>query len=386
MKHIAVILGTRPEAIKLAPLVHLLRSEAWRKEVRVTVVSTGQHRELLRGAMASFELAADIDLDVMAPAQQPGEVAGLMLRELSRVLLELKPDIAVAQGDTTTVMCASIAAFLAKVPFGHVEAGLRSGSLSEPFPEEMHRRVAALCAGWHFAPTEAAKEHLLGEGFLEKDIYVVGNTSIDALEWMTGREGGAELPEWARVYAGKKLVLVTLHRRESFGEPIRNVFRAIRQLAERFADIEIVYPLHPNPSVREAAIGALGGVERVRLGEALSYEHFVKLEARAHLILTDSGGVQEEAPSLGIPTLVLRNTTERPEAVGCGVAKLVGTDTDVIVREASRLLSDDAAYSATARKVNVYGDGRASERIAEVLVRGAMRTRAFVGAAAEHVV
>lgn len=383
MKHLALILGTRPEAIKLAPLIHLLRSERWRGGARVSVISTGQHRELLRGALASFDLVPDLDLDLMEPSQHPGELAGVMLRELSRVFLEMRPDIAVAQGDTTTVLCSSLAAFLARVPFAHVEAGLRSGSLREPFPEELHRRVAAQCASWHFAPTESAREHLLCERFGEASIHVVGNTSIDALKWITQREPRGELPSWVRGSDRLKLVLVTLHRRESFGEPLERVFRAIRELVARFPDILVAYPLHPNPNVRDAAMGALGGLDRVRLGEALSYEHFVRLETRAHLILTDSGGVQEEAPSLGIPTLVLRNTTERPEAVACGVAQLVGTETDAILAAASRLLGDPSAYDAAARKVNVYGDGHASERIAEVLVDGAMRMPAFVAGPVE---
>lgn len=377
MKHVAIVLGTRPEAIKVAPLVQLLRTDPWKSHARVTLVSTGQHRELLRGALDAFDLRADVDLDLMTHAQKPGELTGRILQRLGHLFAELSPDIVVAQGDTTTVLAAAMGAFLAKIPFAHVEAGLRSGSLEEPFPEEMHRRAAAVCTKWHFAPTQASKQNLLREGFSESDIFVVGNTSIDALRSVLARPARTGSDLLSGIDSSRRLVLVTVHRRESFGESIRAIFRSLRSLAERFPDVVFVYPMHPNPAVREVAIEMLRGVEQIRLVDALAYETFVHLQARAHLILTDSGGVQEEAPSLGVPTLVLRNTTERPEAVKSGVAALVGMDEQTITTTAAALLSDPRRHAQMAKKVSVYGDGRASERIASVLLHGRMSPDEF---------
>ncbi|MEW9571392.1 non-hydrolyzing UDP-N-acetylglucosamine 2-epimerase [Rhodanobacter sp. Si-c] len=359
-KHILCIVGTRPEGIKMAPLIQALKREPW---ARVTVLATAQHRALLDQVLALFGIVPDVDLDIMRPNQALPELTARLITALDEKFGELAPDVVLAQGDTTTVMTAALVAFYRRIPFGHVEAGLRTHDLDNPFPEEMNRLVAGHLARWHFVPTERSRQNLLREGIADAAIHVTGNTVIDALLEVAA----ADWPLDIQLDAGKRLVLVTAHRRENFGEPFRAVCCAIRQLVDRYPDIEVLYPVHPNPNVRATAHELLGDHPRIRLCPPLDYAPFVEAQKRAHLILTDSGGVQEEAPALGKPVLVLRTETERPEAVDEGVVRLVGTDEAHIVAEASRLLDSEAAYREMARGVSPYGDGMAARRIVDVL-------------------
>ncbi|MBN1345162.1 MAG: UDP-N-acetylglucosamine 2-epimerase (non-hydrolyzing) [Phycisphaerae bacterium] len=374
MKRVLVVFGTRPEAIKLAPVIHRLRDCG--DAVALTVCSTGQHREMLDDTMRALALTADLDLRLMQAAQHPTDLLGRLMLALRPVLEDVRPDVILAQGDTTTVMASALAGFLAGVTVGHVEAGLRTRDKRSPFPEEINRRVAGVTADLHFTPTARARDALLGEGVPEENVYVTGNTVVDALQWIRRRV--AENPPGDDLdLQGRRLVLVTAHRRESFGGPFRELCEALREIAERFEDVELVYPVHLNPNVQKPVREILGDCRRVRLIEPLPYDTFVTLLVRAYLVLTDSGGIQEEAPALGKPVLVLREKTERPEAVAAGVVRLVGTNRERIVAEASRLLSDASAYAAMAREVNVYGDGRAGERIVEVVTQGRMFTAPF---------
>lgn len=359
-RHILCIVGTRPEGIKMAPLIKALKREPW---ARVTVLATAQHRDLLDQVLALFDIAPDVDLDIMRPNQALPELTARLVTALDAKFGDLAPDVVLAQGDTTTVMTAALVAFYRRIPFGHVEAGLRTHDLGNPFPEEMNRLVAGHLARWHFVPTERSRQNLLREGIADAAIHVTGNTVIDALLEVAATDWPLEIS----LDVGKRLVLVTAHRRENFGEPFRAVCRAILQLVDRYPDIEVVYPVHPNPNVRATAHELLGAHPRIRLCEPLDYAPFVEAQKRAYLILTDSGGVQEEAPALGKPVLVLRTETERPEAVDEGVVRLVGTDEARIVAEAMLLLDSDEAYRAMARGVSPYGDGHAAGRIVDVL-------------------
>lgn len=339
----------------MAPLVHALRRQPW---AAVRVLATAQHRHLLDQACAFFELRLDRDLDLMRPGQSLAELTSRLLAALDPVLVEERPSLVLGQGDTTTVMATALACFYRGIPFGHVEAGLRTGDVRDPFPEELNRLLVAPLASLHFAPTAVARRNLLQEGVPPCAVHLTGNTGIDALLWTAERcpaSAFAPLP-------GKKLVLVTTHRRENFGEPLLRICAAVRQLAE-LPDVQILWPVHPTPSVREVVQGAFASHPAIRLVDALDYPAMVAAMQACTLILTDSGGLQEEAPSLGKPVLVLRATTERPEGVAVGAAKLVGTECAHIVAEASRLLGDAAAYAAMARVRNPYGDGRAAERI-----------------------
>ncbi len=374
-KHVLLAFGTRPEVIKLATLAHTLR--AWPTPVRVTLCATGQHREMLDSALAAFDLKADIDLKVMTAGQHPTELLARLLTGLKNTFDETKPDVVVVQGDTATVMAAALAGFFARIPVAHVEAGLRTADKFAPFPEEVNRRVTGVVADYHFAPTATARDALIREGTPAAGVMVTGNSVIDALRWMSDRVADRPLPEALRGMRGR-MVLITAHRRESFGEPFRDFCNALRDIATRFPDVHLVYPVHLNPNVQKPVFEILGGLPGVHLIDPLPYDSFVSLLRRADIILTDSGGIQEEAPSLGKPTLVLREKTERPEALATGVVKLVGTNRQRIVDEISRLLTDPAAYQSMARVVNVYGDGLASRRIAEVLVDGQRRTPEFV--------
>lgn len=349
------VIGTRPEAIKMAPVVARLRRESSR--FLVTLCATAQHRELLDQVLELFALSPDIDLDLMRPDQSPNEVASRAFGAMDRVLSELNPDWLLVQGDTSTAMCAAVAAFHRQIRIGHVEAGLRTGDLGAPFPEEMNRRVVDLVAGAAFAPTERAAATLAREGLPTERIHLTGNTIVDALLEITSRE--AAVPE-------EDLVLITAHRRESFGEPLARVVRAIGRLARSFPRTRFVHVVHPNPNVLAAA-AQHAGYSNVELSSPLSYRSLVRLMRRSRLILTDSGGIQEEAPTFGKPVLVLREKTERPEGIEAGVARLVGTDEERIVSEASRLLSDEEARRAMTAGANPYGDGHASDRIADVL-------------------
>ncbi|WP_135467436.1 non-hydrolyzing UDP-N-acetylglucosamine 2-epimerase [Crenalkalicoccus roseus] len=356
------VVGTRPEVIKMAPVVTALRR---RPELQVRILLTGQHRHLLDQSLATFGLRGDADLDVMRPNQTLSGLTARILEALDPVLEHDPPALVLAQGDTTTVMATAIACFHRNVPFGHVEAGLRTGDLRYPFPEEFNRIVAGRVAALNFAPTEGARRALLREGIADSTIHVTGNTVIDALLEVAERCGAppVTLPE------GRRLMLMTMHRRENFGAPAASVLEAVRELCAAFPDLIVLYPVHPNPNVRGLAEAALSSHPQVYLTGPLDYESLVAAMKHATLVLTDSGGLQEEAPALGKPVLVLRNETERPEAVELGVARLIGTDRARVVAEVSRLLTDPAAYEEMAKGISPYGDGHAAERITEVVVR-----------------
>lgn len=354
---ILTVYGTRPEAIKMAPVIVALRRRP--DAFAVTLCTTGQHREMLDQVQELFGLQPDVDLGLMRHDQTLNGLSASSLEAVDGVLVSHRPDWLLVQGDTTTAMTAALAAFHRGVRVGHVEAGLRTGDLRRPFPEEANRRIIDLLADALFAPTERAAAALRAEGCAGERIHVVGNTVIDALQGLAGG-GPAEVPE-------RREVLVTVHRRESFGAPLRGIFAALRRLAEGFPEVHFLYPVHRNPNVRQPAFEILGGLPNLELGEPLDYGELVRRLRRCHLVLTDSGGIQEEAPTFGKPVLVLRETTERPEGVEAGVARLVGVETETIVAEASRLLTCPESYREMARAVNPYGDGLAAERIAAVL-------------------
>jgi UDP-N-acetylglucosamine 2-epimerase (non-hydrolysing) len=357
---VAPVLGTRPEVIKLAPVIAELRH---RPDTETVVVATGQHRELLDQMLEQFELATDVDLDVMRPAQRLSDLTAELVRGLGDTFRKIDPDWVLVQGDTTTTMCAALAAFYDAIPVAHVEAGLRTGDAYAPFPEELNRRVVARIATLHFCPTPISAENLMAEGIPEDTVHVTGNTVIDALTWAVQR---ARLlrPPVARTRARR--VLLTLHRRESQGEAMRAVCGAVRALAVR-EDTEIVFPVHRSPAVRDIVLPALEDVDGVHLCEPLDYLALVHVLDSSDVVLTDSGGLQEEAPSLGKPILVLRDTTERPEVVEAGVARLVGTNPHLIVSAATELLDDPVAYARMAHPENPFGDGLASRRIVGAL-------------------
>jgi len=361
------IFGTRPEAIKLAPVLRALRAAPQEFESRVCV--TGQHRELLDQVLHLFDIRPDHDLAVMQPDQSLAELTARLLTGLAPVLAREKPDWVLIQGDTTTTLCAALAAYYQRLPVAHVEAGLRSHNPWHPYPEEFNRRLADALSTLHLAPTEGARENLLREGILDARIRVTGNTVIDALLEVAARPYDFARGPLARVpLDGKRVLLVTTHRRESFGAPLRALCRAIRQLVERYPrDIQVVLPVHLNPNVQKPVREELGRSANIALLEPLDYEPLVHLMKRATLILTDSGGLQEEAPSLGVPVLVLRQVTERPEGVEAGAARVVGTDTDTIVAAAVQLLDNPEEHRRMARVRNPYGDGHASRRILEAL-------------------
>ena len=359
-KKVLCVVGTRPEAIKMAPVILRLQSEAW---ADVRVLATAQHRSMLDQVLDFFNIEPDIDLNIMHPNQALTTLTARLLLEFDGVLQAEKPDVVLAQGDTTTVMTVALACFYHRIPFGHVEAGLRTWDMQNPFPEEANRVIAGRLARWHFAPTENSRKNLLREGVSDADIVVTGNTVIDALLMTASKE----IELGVAMDDTKRLVLVTSHRRENFGEPFRNICRALRTLAERNADIQILIPVHPNPNVKDVAHEMLGGCSNIILCEPLDYAPFIAAMKKAYLILSDSGGVQEEAPALGKPVLVLRDQTERPEAIEMGVVKLVGPHYERIVEEAQLLLDSVSAYKAMARGVSPYGNGTAAERIVRKL-------------------
>jgi UDP-N-acetylglucosamine 2-epimerase (non-hydrolysing) len=360
------VFGTRPEAIKMAPVIREL--ERFGGEISASVCVTGQHRELLDDVLETFDVSPDHDLDVMRPGQSPTGVAAEVLRGLEPVLADVRPDWVLVQGDTTTAAMAGLAAFYAGARVAHVEAGLRSHEPRQPFPEEINRRVAGVVADLHFAPTEAARQNLLAEGTPADAVLVTGNTVIDALR--LARSTPAAGAALAALPARGRIMLVTAHRRESFGAPLQRVCAAVAELVSAYPDVHVAFPVHPNPAVRMAVDGMLAGNDRVSLLPPLGYREMVGLLERATLVLTDSGGLQEEAPSLGKPVLVLRDVTEREEAVQAGAARLVGTDVDRILEGASTLLDSPEAYALMSRAANPYGDGHAAERIVAAL-RGA---------------
>ena len=368
---ILVVFGTRPEAIKLFPLIHALR----RTDTDVRVCVTGQHREMLDQVLEIARIIPDHDLDLMLPNQSLDMLTSRLLTELGKVMDADRPDRVVVQGDTATAMVGALTAYYRKVPVAHVEAGLRSGNIYHPWPEEVNRKVVGAIADLHFAPTDTARDALIAENVPAERIHVTGNTVIDALIETRARvdsDAGlaAAIAPVAERFAGKRIVAVTTHRRENFGEGLKSVAHAVRRIAQR-PDVAIIFPVHPNPNVRAPMADVLGGIDNVAMIDPLDYPNFVRLLSLCHFVMTDSGGVQEEAPALAKPVLVMRETTERPEGVVAGTAKLVGNDEEVIVTEASRLLDDSASYEAMARAHNPFGDGKSSERIARIIVDSA---------------
>jgi len=361
------VFGTRPEAVKMAPVVLRLRQTPG---IDARVCITAQHREMLDQVLTLFDLRPDYDLDLMQPDQSLAALTAAVFAGLDPVLEQVRPDWVLVQGDTTTVMAAALLAYYHQVRLGHVEAGLRTGDKWRPFPEEINRRVAGVVADLHFAPTEWARANLLREGVPAEQVVVTGNPVIDALHWIVAQTYDETRGPLAGLPADKQLILVTAHRRESFGKPLEQVFGALKRLAHDYADrVVILYPVHRNPNVRQPAERILGGLPNVRLLEPLDYHDMAHVIQRAHLVLTDSGGLQEEAPALATPVLVLREVTERPEALQAGTARLVGTDADRIVAEASRLLDDPQAHATMAHAANPYGDGHAAERIVAALLK-----------------
>lgn len=363
---VMTVYGTRPEAIKVAPIVKALEADS---DIESIVVVTGQHREMLDQVNEGFDIRPDLDLDIFEPGQTLTDVTTKSLRGIGQAIEKFGPDAVVVQGDTTSVLAGAMAGFYAKVPVVHVEAGLRTADRYTPFPEEINRRLTTQLASLHLAPTQTSRDALLHDNVPAEDIVVTGNTVIDALLWSVDRGEGYGDPSLDErlADAATPMVLVTAHRRESWGEPMRQVGAALAQLADRFPDHLFVWPAHRNPLVREAIVPAVQGKTNVIVTEPVSYAHFGRLMRRAEVLLTDSGGVQEEGPSLGKPVLVMRETTERPDAVTAGTAKLVGTDPRVIVDEVSRLLTDPAAHAAMANAINPYGDGRAAQRSVQAI-------------------
>lgn len=368
MKKIILFVGTRPEAIKMVPVFRALKGLA---DFNAKLVATGQHREMLAQALADFNVQPDINLDVMSAGQTLASLSTRLFEAVDNLLEKEKPDAVLVQGDTTTVQVVSLCAFYRHIPVGHVEAGLRSHDMMAPFPEELNRRITTLASTWNFAPTELSRQNLLAEGVSDKTIQVTGNTVIDALLWMrdeVAREVPALPASMEQVLAANhRIILVTGHRRENFGTGFQNICQALLEISKRFPDVSVIYPVHLNPNVRNDVMRLLGNVPNILLEAPLSYKPFIRLMDASHIILTDSGGIQEEGPSLGKPVLVMRDVTERPEGIEVGVNKLVGTDIMCIVKETSTLLSDHAAYSRMAMTKNPYGDGKASERIARFL-------------------
>lgn len=362
MQRVLLVFGTRPEAIKMAPLVHVLNA---RPDAEVITCVTAQHRQMLDQVLAWFKITPDYDLNLMQPNQPLADLSARALQGVAGVIEQVRPDVVLVQGDTTTAMITAMAAFYARIPVGHVEAGLRTYDIYNPFPEEANRRLISVMASYHFAPTQTAMDALIAEGTDKSRIYLTGNTVVDALKWTSAQPHPLDLgiPD-----DGRRLILITAHRRESFGAEFANICHALRQIAERNEDVRLVYPVHLNPNVQQPVREILSGVDRVHLIAPLAYPDFVHLMAKSSIVITDSGGLQEEAPALGKPVLVMRRTTERPEAVSAGVAKLVGTDTATIVEAAETLLHDQAAYDAMANAVSPFGDGHAAERIADILL------------------
>ena len=356
-----LVFGTRPEAIKMCPLVNELKK---RQGVQTLVCVTGQHRAMLEQVLDAFGVRPDYDLAIMQERQTLFDITVNVLQKLREVLEKEKPDIVLVHGDTSTTFAAGLACFYLQIPVGHVEAGLRTYDIRSPYPEEFNRQAVSIVADYHFAPTGLSRENLLREGKRPETIFVTGNTVIDALRTTVRADYRHPDLDWAE---GSRLILLTAHRRENLGEPMRAMFRAIRKVIEEHPDVKVLYPIHMNPAVREAAAAELAGLDRIRLTEPMDVLNCHNVMARSYLILTDSGGIQEEAPSLGKPVLVMRDTTERPEGIEAGTLKLTGTDEEVIYREFTRLLNDEEAYREMAHAVNPYGDGHACERIADIL-------------------
>lgn len=366
MIKVMTVFGTRPEAIKMAPVVLELQKHADR--IQTIVAVTAQHRQMLDQVLDLFQITPDYDLDIMSQGQTLYDITTKPLMGLKDVLAKEKPDLVLVHGDTTTTFAGALASYYQQVPVGHVEAGLRTGDIYSPFPEEMNRKLTGAIAAIHFAPTATAKANLLKENVNPSHIYVTGNTVIDAL--MTTVAGDYDFGDDLKDvdFHNHRVILLTTHRRENLGEPMRHIYKALRRIIEEIPDTEIVFPVHRNPLVRKVVEEELAGVDRIHLIDPMEYEPFANLMSLSSLVLTDSGGIQEEAPSLGKPVLVLRNTTERPEAVEAGTVRLIGTDKDVVYAETKRLLTDQAAYDAMSNAVNPYGDGKASQRIVQAIL------------------
>lgn len=362
MKKVMLIFGTRPEAIKMCPLVNELKS---RKELKTIVCVTGQHRQMLDQVLEVFQVVPDYDLSIMKERQTLFDVTVNILERIKEVLEKEHPDIVLVHGDTTTTFASALAAFYLQIPVGHVEAGLRTYNIYSPYPEEFNRQATSIISRFNFAPTELSKNHLLKEGKEAESIYVTGNTAIDALKTTVRDDYFHEELKWV---GDSRLIMLTAHRRENLGEPLRHMFRAIRRIVDEFEDIKVIYPIHMNPVVRQTAKEILGDDERIHIIEPLEVIDFHNFLSKSYLILTDSGGIQEEAPSLGKPVLVMRDTTERPEGIAAGTLKLVGTNEETIYNEFRRLLTDQSEYEKMSRASNPYGDGFACKRIADVLV------------------
>lgn len=363
MKKVMLVFGTRPEAIKMCPLVNELKK---RKNIETIVCVTGQHRQMLDQVLGAFSVVPDYDLSIMKDKQTLFDVTVNILERIKTVLEEVKPDVVLVHGDTSTTFVTALACFYLQIQVGHVEAGLRTYNIYSPYPEEFNRQAVSIISQYNFAPTELSKQNLLKEGKDPDSIYVTGNTAIDALKTTVRVDYTHPELDWAK---GSRLIMITAHRRENLGEPMRHMFKAIRRVMDEHPDVKAIYPIHMNPVVREIAQEYLGDDDRIHIIEPLDVLDFHNFLNRSYLILTDSGGIQEEAPSLGKPVLVMRDTTERPEGIAAGTLKLVGTEEETIYKEFSRLLSDKAEYDAMSKASNPYGDGHACERIADILVK-----------------
>jgi UDP-N-acetylglucosamine 2-epimerase (non-hydrolysing) len=364
MKTVMLVFGTRPEAIKMCPLVNELKA---RDNIKTVVCVTGQHRQMLDIVLDTFNVVPDYDLSIMKAQQTLFDITTNILNKIGAVLEEVKPDIVLVHGDTSTTFVTALACFYKQIAVGHVEAGLRTYNIYSPYPEEFNRQAVSIISKYNFAPTELSKANLLKEGKREQDIYITGNTAIDALKTTVRDNYSHPELEWAK---DSKLIMITAHRRENLGEPMHSMFRAIRRVMNEHPDVKAIYPIHMNPAVRKAAEEELGGCDRIHIIEPLEVLDFHNFLARSFMILTDSGGIQEEAPSLGKPVLVMRDTTERPEGIRAGTLKLVGTDEEVIYSNFKLLLEDAAAYESMAKASNPYGDGLACKRIADILEFG----------------
>lgn len=361
MKKIMLVFGTRPEAIKMCPLVNELKT---RKGLQTLVCVTGQHRQMLDQVLEAFSVVPDYDLSIMKERQTLFDVTANIMLKIRQVLEEERPDVVLVHGDTSTTFVTALACYYLQIPVGHVEAGLRTNNIYSPFPEEFNRQAVSIISKYNFAPTNLAKDNLIREGKAASSIYVTGNTAIDALKTTVRESYSHPELDWA---SGSRLILITAHRRENLGEPMKHMFRAIRHVCDEHPDVKAIYPIHMNPAVREVANKILGDDERIHIIEPLDVLHFHNFLARSYMILTDSGGIQEEAPSLGKPVLVMRDTTERPEGIAAGTLKLVGTDEETIYNTFTELLDNPNSYQAMSNASNPYGDGSACRRIADIL-------------------
>ena len=363
MKRVMLVFGTRPEAIKMCPLVNELKT---RENIETIVCVTGQHRQMLDQVLQAFGVVPDYDLSIMKDKQTLFDITTNILSRIKVVLEQVKPDVVLVHGDTSTTFVTALACFYLQIPVGHVEAGLRTYNIYSPYPEEFNRQAVGIISRYNFAPTELSRQNLLNEGKKDESIYVTGNTAIDALKTTVREDYTHPQLEWAK---GSRLILITAHRRENLGEPMKHMFRAIRRVMDEHPDVKAIYPIHMNPVVRQTANEILGGEDRIRIIEPLEVLDFHNFLARSYMILTDSGGIQEEAPSLGKPILVMRDTTERPEGIAAGTLKLVGTDEEVIYQNFKLLLEDPNEYAKMSNASNPYGDGFACKRIADILER-----------------